>query len=62
MNWRSALGAGLAAGACWPAWHALALIAERDYLAASLALGLVWVLARAGVELTMLAERPPEPR
>lgn len=40
---------------CLPAWHGLAAIAESDYLGASLALGLTWVLARTGIELVALA-------
>ncbi len=56
MNLHNAFGFVLITCSCWPVWHGLATLADRDYLATALTLGLAWVLARTGVELVGLGE------
>lgn len=53
------LGVSLALLALWPLMRALDAIGARDYLGGLLLLGLTWVLARTGVELTGWGTQPP---
>ncbi len=48
------LGVAIALLSLWPMARALDAVALRDYLGGLLLLGLTWVLARTGVELTIL--------
>lgn len=52
MRVQDAAGIALALASCAPAWGALEHLSSGDYLSAGLALGLTWILARAGLELT----------
>ena len=60
MNVRVIIGAVLVLASCWPVYLGLAALAERDYLATGLALGLAWVLARTGVELLAQHDKAQE--
>ncbi len=56
-HWMVGLGIVLALTALWPLARALDAIALRDYLGGVLLLGLTWVLARTGVELTAIGRQ-----
>ena len=56
MNGIKAAGLLLAIGSCVPVWRGLAALDSGDHLSAVLAFFLAWVLARAGVELTTVAQ------
>ena len=66
MTWRHLPGTLCALASCWPVWQAMGALSRSDHLAALIGLGLAWILARTGVELTMLADRDrpavPPPR
>lgn len=61
MKARTIIGMALAVGSCWPVYKGLAQLAEKDYLAAFLALALAWLVARTGLELVMMADASDAP-
>ena len=56
MTLRRALGALMCIASCWSMWRTLEAVSEADALAGLVGFLVTWVIARAGVELTLARE------